>query len=84
MENPGFAELLDRAGRGEREAALWLIQRYESAIRRQVRFTLLDNRLRRVLEETDICQSVMGQLFSGLRAGRFATGGCGFLARPRL
>src|SRR4051794_9094199 len=71
MENVGFAELVDRAGRGEREAALYLIERYESAIRRQVRFSLMDNKLRRVLEETDICQSVMGQFFNGLGAGRF-------------
>jgi len=75
MENVGFAELVDRAGRGEREAALWLIERYESAIRRQVRFTLMDNKLRRVLEETDIFQSVMGQFFNGLGAGRFVLEG---------
>jgi len=71
MEKPGFAELVDRAGRGEMEAACCLVAQYESAIRRQVRFTLMDNKLRRVLEETDICQSVMGQFFSGLGAGRF-------------
>jgi len=75
MENEGFAELVNRAGRGEREAARWLIERYESAIRRQVRFTLMDNKLRRVLEETDICQSVMGQFFNGLGAGRFVLDG---------
>jgi DNA-directed RNA polymerase specialized sigma24 family protein len=75
MENEGFAELVNRAGRGEREAAHRLIERYESAIRRQVRFTLMDNKLRRVLEETDICQSVMGQFFNGLGAGRFVLDG---------
>jgi RNA polymerase sigma factor (sigma-70 family) len=75
MENPGFAELVHRAGRGEQDAARCLIARYESAIRRQVRFTLMDNKLRRVLEETDICQSVMGQFFSGLEAGRFELDG---------
>src|SRR4051812_17172913 len=75
MENEGFAELVNRAGRGEREAAHWLIERYESSIRRQVRFTLMDNKLRRVLEETDICQSVMGQFFSGLGAGQFELDG---------
>jgi DNA-directed RNA polymerase specialized sigma24 family protein len=75
MENEGFAELVNRAGRGEREAAHRLIERYESAVRRQVRFTLMDNKLRRVLEETDICQSVMGQFFNGLGAGRFVLDG---------
>jgi DNA-directed RNA polymerase specialized sigma24 family protein len=75
MEDERFAELVDRAGRGEREAAHRLIERYESAVRRQVRFTLMDNRLRRVLEETDICQSVMGQFFNGLGTGRFVLDG---------
>jgi DNA-directed RNA polymerase specialized sigma24 family protein len=75
MENRGFAELVHRAGHGEQEAAQRLIEQYESAIRRQVRFTLMDNKLRRVLEETDICQSVMGQFFSGLGAGRFELNG---------
>ena len=50
-----------------------LIERYESAIRREVRFTLMDNKLRRVLEETDLCQSVMGQFFHGLGAGRLGS-----------
>ena len=66
-----FAELVARAKCGDSEAARWLIERYESAIRRQVRFSLMDNRLRRVLEETDVCQSVMGQFFTGLGQGRF-------------
>lgn len=72
MQDLGFTELVDRAGRGESEAVRRLIERYESAIRRQIRFALMDNKLRRVLEETDLCQSVMGQFFSGLRAGGFA------------
>jgi RNA polymerase sigma factor (sigma-70 family) len=69
MQDLGFAELVDRAGRGEGEAVRRLIERYESAVRRQIRFALMDNKLRRVLEETDVCQSVMGQFFSGLRGG---------------
>jgi DNA-directed RNA polymerase specialized sigma24 family protein len=75
MSDPGFAELVRRAGRGEQEAAHRLIEQYAPALRRQVRFTLMDNKLRRVLEETDICQSVMGQFFSGLSAGNFALDG---------
>jgi DNA-directed RNA polymerase specialized sigma24 family protein len=75
MPNQGFAELVSRAGRGEQDAVRLLIEQYESAIRRQVRFTLMDNKLRRVLEETDVCQSVMGQFFNGLGEGRFAFDG---------
>jgi DNA-directed RNA polymerase specialized sigma24 family protein len=75
MSDQGFAELVRRAGQGEQEATRLLIEQYESAIRRQVRFTLMDNKLRRVLEETDVCQSVLGQFFSGLGNGRFAFDG---------
>jgi DNA-directed RNA polymerase specialized sigma24 family protein len=75
MTNQGFAELVNRAGRGEKEASHLLIEQYESAIRRQIRFTLMDNKLRRVLEETDVCQSVMGQFFNGLFEGRFVLEG---------
>jgi DNA-directed RNA polymerase specialized sigma24 family protein len=75
MLNPGFTELVKRAGEGEPQAAHDLIELYAPALRRQVRFTLMDNKLRRVLEETDVCQSVMGQFFSGLAAGQFVLDG---------
>jgi DNA-directed RNA polymerase specialized sigma24 family protein len=75
MPNQGFSDLVKRAGQGEQDAAHHLIEQYAPALRRQVRFTLMDNKLRRVLEETDVCQSVMGQFFSGLSAGQFQLDG---------
>jgi DNA-directed RNA polymerase specialized sigma24 family protein len=75
MPNLGFTDLVKRAGQGEQQAASDLMERYAPALRRQIRFTLMDNKLRRVLEETDICQSVMGQFFSGLSAGHFVLDG---------
>ena len=71
MDEPGFSELVERARQRDPEAARILIERYESAIRRQVHFALMDNKLKRVLEETDICQSIMTQFFVGLWAGQF-------------
>jgi RNA polymerase sigma factor (sigma-70 family) len=71
MDEPSFAELVEQARRGDPQAARLLIERYASAIRRQARFALRDNRLRRRLGETDLCQSVLGQFFVGLWAGRF-------------
>jgi RNA polymerase sigma factor (sigma-70 family) len=71
MDEPSFVELVDQARRGDPQAARLLIERYESAIRRQARLALRDNRLRRMLGETDLCQSVLGQFFVGLWAGRF-------------
>ena len=71
MDELTFPELIERARRGDPEAARLLIERYESAIRRQARLALMDNRLKQVLEETDICQSILAQFFVGLWAGQF-------------
>jgi DNA-directed RNA polymerase specialized sigma24 family protein len=75
MEEPNFAELIRRSRRGDSEAARWLVERYESAVRREVRFSLMDNPLRRVVDEADLCQSVMAQFFVGLWAGQFEVSG---------
>jgi RNA polymerase sigma factor (sigma-70 family) len=75
VTEPNFAELIVRARDRDPEAARLLIERYEPAIRREVRFALIDNRLRSVLDKTDILQSVMGQFFVGLWAGRFEFSG---------
>jgi RNA polymerase sigma factor (sigma-70 family) len=71
MDEPGFAELVERARGGDPQAGRLLIERYETAIRRQARFALRDNRLRLMLDESDVCQSVLGQFFVGLWAGQF-------------
>jgi RNA polymerase sigma factor (sigma-70 family) len=69
MDEPGFAELVEQARRGDSQAARLLVERYESAIRRQVHFAFRDNRLRQRVGETDICQSVLGKFFVALWAG---------------
>jgi RNA polymerase sigma factor (sigma-70 family) len=71
MEQQDFSELVERARRGDAEAARWFVDRYESAIRRHVRFSLINNKLKGVLGESDVCQSVLGQFFVGLWADRF-------------
>ena len=71
MGDDSFSELVGRAERGDREATGELIRLYEPLIRREVRFELLDNRLRRVLDESDVCQSVAARFFVGLWAEKF-------------
>jgi DNA-directed RNA polymerase specialized sigma24 family protein len=71
MSNPNFLELLDRARGGEPAATEWLVREFEPEIRREAGFLLRRNRLSRKVEQSDICQSVMGRLFVGLYAGRF-------------
>src|SRR5260221_1827278 len=66
-----FQELLLRVRAGDQEAARELVQSYESAIRRAVRFRLADSRLARVFDSMDICQSVLASFFVRAAAGQY-------------
>jgi RNA polymerase sigma-70 factor (ECF subfamily) len=54
-----------------REDFVLLVRRYEGAIRRVVRIHLRDVRLRRVLDSTDICQSVLASFFVRAALGQY-------------
>jgi RNA polymerase sigma-70 factor (ECF subfamily) len=66
-----YVELIRRVRGGDEGAAAELVRRYEPAIRRAVRVHLHDQRLRRVLDSTDICQSVLGTFFVRARLGQY-------------
>jgi RNA polymerase sigma-70 factor (ECF subfamily) len=66
-----FPELIDRLRRGEQAAATELVERYESAIRRAVRFRLNDAGLRALLDSMDICQSVLHSFFIRAASGQY-------------
>ncbi len=66
-----FADLILRVRRGDQAAANLLVQRYEPAIRRAVRFRLTDPRLRRTLDSMDVCQSVMASFFVRAASGQY-------------
>jgi RNA polymerase sigma-70 factor (ECF subfamily) len=68
---PSFQALLLRVRAGDPEAARLLVQRYEPAIRRAVRFRLADSRLARMLDSMDICQSVLASFFVRTAAGQY-------------
>jgi RNA polymerase sigma factor (sigma-70 family) len=71
LEPTSFEELIRRVRAGDQDAAAELVQRYEPAIRRAVRFRLTDARLGRVLDSMDICQSVFASFFVRTAAGQF-------------
>src|SRR5262249_52811226 len=73
LDNPEgrFAELIRRVRAGDQEAAADLVRLYEPAIRRVVRVHLRDPRLRRVLDSTDICQSVLASFFVRANLGQY-------------
>ena len=70
-DNESFQERLARVRQGDDAAAGELFQRYEAEIRRAVRLRLLDARLRRALDSSDICQEVLKSFFQAAEADRY-------------
>jgi RNA polymerase sigma-70 factor (ECF subfamily) len=71
QEAAQFADLIRRIRAGEQEAAAELVRRYEPVIRSVVRVHLRDPRLRRVLDSTDVCQSVLATFFVRANLGQY-------------
>jgi RNA polymerase sigma-70 factor (ECF subfamily) len=69
-----FRDLIDRVRHGDDRAAEELVRRYEPAIRRTVRARLRGAALRRLLDSTDICQSVLASFFVRAALGRYELG----------
>jgi RNA polymerase sigma-70 factor (ECF subfamily) len=69
--DPADADLLHRLRGGDAAAAAEFVRRYEPEVRRAARVRLTDPRLRRVLDSTDVCQSVLGAFFVRAAAGQF-------------
>jgi RNA polymerase sigma-70 factor (ECF subfamily) len=70
-EKDSFGELIRLVREGDEPAAAELVRRYEPAIRRVVRVHLRDQRLRRLLDSTDICQSVLATFFVRAHLGQY-------------
>ena len=61
-----LSELLAQVRAGNQDAATKLVSRYEPLVRNSIRVRLRDERLRRLFDSMDLCQSVMGDFFSDL------------------
>jgi RNA polymerase sigma-70 factor (ECF subfamily) len=70
-DDSDFDALIQRLRRGDQDAAAELVRRYEPAIRRAVRFRLVDTRLGAMLDSMDICQSVLASFFVRATAGQY-------------
>jgi RNA polymerase sigma-70 factor (ECF subfamily) len=66
-----FRDLIRRVREGDQDAAAELVRRYEPTIRRVARVRLGDTRLQRLLDSTDICQSVFGSFFVRTALGEY-------------
>jgi RNA polymerase sigma-70 factor (ECF subfamily) len=70
-EDTPFAELIRRVRAGDPEAAAELVRGYEPTIRRTVRVRLRDQRLGRLFDSMDVCQSVLASFFVRAALGQF-------------
>jgi RNA polymerase sigma-70 factor (ECF subfamily) len=66
-----FEDLIRRVRERDQVAARELVERYEPAIRRVVRIHLRDARMRRILDSTDVCQSVLASFFIRTALGEY-------------
>jgi RNA polymerase sigma factor (sigma-70 family) len=66
-----FRDLIGRVRDRDPDAAQELVRRYEGVIRRVVRIRLRDANLRRLLDSTDICQSVLASFFVRTALGQY-------------
>jgi RNA polymerase sigma factor (sigma-70 family) len=66
-----FADFVRRIRRGDEQAAIELVQRYEPLIRREVRLRIEDERLNRAFDSMDVCQSVLASFFVRAATGEY-------------
>jgi RNA polymerase sigma factor (sigma-70 family) len=70
-EPPTFDDFIRRIRAGDDQAAAELVRYYEPLIRREVRYQLRDQRLYRLFDSMDICQSVLASFFVRTVAGQY-------------
>jgi RNA polymerase sigma-70 factor (ECF subfamily) len=71
MSDEDFAGFLARVRAGDELAAAELARRFESVIRREVRFRLTDPSVYRLVDDEDICQSVLASFFIRASLGQY-------------
>jgi ECF sigma factor len=80
-ETEDFADLMRQVRSGDADAAETLWHRYEPQLRLEARLRLRDPRLRRLLDESDVCQSVLLSFFVRARLGQYDVSEPGDLVR---
>jgi RNA polymerase sigma-70 factor (ECF subfamily) len=66
-----FSDFIRRIRAGDEQAAAELVRQYEPLIRREVRLHLEDQRLCRLFDSMDVCQSVLASFFVRTAAGQY-------------
>jgi RNA polymerase sigma-70 factor (ECF subfamily) len=76
-----FHDLMCRVRAGDTAAAEELFRSFEPQVRLEARLRLRDPRLRRLVDENDLCQSVMLSFFVRARLGQYDVADAGELRR---
>ena len=63
MPDDDFVGFLARVRSGDAQAAENLVRQYEAVIRREVRLRLTNPSVYRLLDDDDVCQSVLASFF---------------------
>jgi RNA polymerase sigma-70 factor (ECF subfamily) len=66
-----FQDAIRRIRSGDEQAATELVRRFEPLVRREIRLNLKDQRLARVFDSMDVCQSVLASFFVRTAAGEY-------------
>jgi RNA polymerase sigma-70 factor (ECF subfamily) len=66
-----FGSLIRGIRAGEEQAASEFVRRYETLVRRQVRWYLTDPKLCRLFDAEDVCQMVLASFFLRAAAGQY-------------
>jgi len=66
-----FDEMMARVRSGDPATAAELVRKYEPAIRAAVRGRMADQRLRRLFDSTDVCQTVLATFFARMALGQY-------------
>lgn len=66
-----FPDFVARIRAGDEQAAAELVRQFEPLIRREIRVHLEDDRLGRLFDSMDICQSVLASFFLRTAAGEY-------------
>lgn len=70
-DDTAFSGFIRRIRAGDEQAARELVARYEPVVRREVKMRLRDPRLYRMIDWTDVCQSVMASFFLRAASGQY-------------
>src|SRR5262249_18957391 len=70
-EESAFGNLIRGIRAGEEQSAVEFVSRYETLVRRQVRWSLTDHKLCRLFDPEDVCQMVLASFFIRAAAGQY-------------